>query len=150
MPSARTDETETADRTTVSGLFTSSPRRALTAKRAPRGRCRPRRAAGRDGLSPFRRLSSGFTGSHQTVLVQLLDERRSRDAEAAGGLALVLLRGGEALGDDRALEGLDPRAQRVIRPRIAAVRYLDLVGTRLAQRAPQRERQALVRRQRQQ
>ncbi len=55
--------------------------------------------------------------SEQLVLVQLLDQRGPRHAEAPGGLALVVLGGAELLGDDLALERLDPRAQRVVRAR---------------------------------
>ena len=58
----------------------------------------------------------------ERVLVELLDERRARDAEAARGLALVLARRLELGGDDRALEALDARAQRMARARIARQR----------------------------
>src|SRR5512140_745523 len=55
----------------------------------------------------------------ETIFVELLDQRGARNAEAARGLALVLARGLELLGDDRALERLDAPPQRVRRAGIA-------------------------------
>ena len=51
--------------------------------------------------------------------MELLDERGTRDAETARGLALVLARGLELGADDRALERLDAGAERMARARIA-------------------------------
>src|SRR5271154_6755674 len=58
-------------------------------------------------------------GSDDPVLVELLDQRGPRHPQPARRLALVLPGRFELVRDDRALERLHPRAQRVARPRIS-------------------------------
>ena len=82
------------------------PREGLT------GASRPRATAPRQA----RAAPAGVSSPDEPVLVQLLDERRPRHAEPSRGLALVVARRLEGLGDERALEGLDARAQRVAGP----------------------------------
>src|SRR5882672_6410618 len=81
----------------------------------------------------------------QGVLVQLLDQRRPRHAQPAGRLALVLARGIELLRDDRALERLDPRAQRMARSGIAVRRAARCRSAPwLRERSPKRQGQPII------
>ena len=103
-------------------------RRAPPWSRGPATRCDGPRSSGPPRGSsnrrcphrwPARRPAPPTSSTDEPVLVQLLDERGARDAEASRGLALVVSGRLERLGDERPLERLDARAQRVARAGIA-------------------------------
>ena len=160
-PTAGSSRPPAGSRSSASGRRRGRPRRSRRAPRsstatsdttrvATAGRAAPRRAStpasdARDERDRASRAARAHRSADEPVLVELLDERRARDAEAPRGLALVAgSRPRTASAMMRALEGLDARAQRMARARIA--RRGRVVRRRRRRRSASERQSASVRR----